>query len=127
MYALLRKKQGDKFSEILFQNEYCISVALNDPNCFVSLSGWSHKGPNQQCRDHFFLLKISQRRHVTFGTCSLVTRDTGSLHHKGGGEVLSQVSDQLLAGARAVGELQLLQLPQLDEVREAAGGELSTA
>ena len=42
-------------------------------------------------------------------------------------ENLPEVDDQLLGGPRAVGQLQLFELAQLDQVGQSGGGELRTA
>ena len=53
--------------------------------------------------------------------------DDTSLDDQGGGQVVPEVGDQLPAAARAVGHLQLLEAPQLDQVREAARGQRGAA
>ena len=44
----------------------------------------------------------------------------------GGEDVGPEVEDELPGGAWAVGQLQLLQLAQLDQVRQAGGRQLGT-
>ena len=42
-------------------------------------------------------------------------------------EHLPEVDDQLLGGARAVGQFELFELAELDEVGQTRGGQLRTA
>ena len=53
--------------------------------------------------------------------------DEASLDDQGGGQVIPEVCDQLPAATWTVGYLELLEPPQLDQVGEAARGELGAA